>query len=248
MSNKWETAEKRSKEIGSGIFVQLTDDGDAVICAILGDPEIFDMIWDAKLERTRAFTAEDKAAGKTASTRYAFNCYVPSENTVKILKVNNATFKLIAGIKNKPSIGLDKYYLEIKRNGKKKDTKVTYGVLPEREIPEADRAMFKTLKLHDLLKSEEEDDEQTDLSSHDKANSASATAAPAASPPPDVISAEQRTSIIARLKVLSPDVPRVFLAKFGVQTVGTLPASRLQEALAELTKLEGKPVEVDPLS
>lgn len=240
----WDTAQKRAEEhaAGSGIFVRLADHGEKIVGTFCGDPHIEDIVWNKKLERYEEFTKEHAAAGVKPTPRYKINVYVPAEKAMKIWEMNNQTFKDVVKVKEK--FGVDKWFFEIERNGKKGNTKTTYSILPDKKIEELDGGVHKEIMakcpLHDLARAK--DDESTDMNSHkkDTSSNGSTTAAPAV---PETIDAETSSKIIGRLKVLPREKLDEFLKKFGVQQIKGLKKSDLPTAEAFLDAAEGKPAQ-----
>lgn len=241
----WNEAKKRSDEGGGpGVFVRLENDGDKVVVVFVGEPECRELLWDKKKEQYADLTDEDRKAGKKGSPKFKFNVFVPAEKAMKILDINNNTFKDVIAVREK--YGLDKWSFEIKRNGKKGDTKTTYAILPEKELTASDRAEMQGHKLHDLKAAK--DDESTDMNSHDKTTTTNGTAAAPAEAP--VVTLEQATALVGRLKPMSKDKIDSFLAKFAIKSLRFLKASDLAAATAMIDGFEGKtagPAE-DPLA
>lgn len=250
----WDEAKKRSDEgAGPGIFIRLADDGDKFVGAFVGEPHLRDLVWDQKTNRYRDITAEDKAAGIKPSPRYILNVYVPAEKALKIYEMNNNTFKAIINVREK--FNLTEWYFEVKRNGKKNDTKTTYQILPETKIPNDDLKAIAGLKLHDLKKARDDGDASTDLNSHDNKGAtngaAAAPATPAAPTEPEAISAETALAVVTRLKALPKEKVQEYLTTFNVKTIKATRKSDEAKALAFLDTAEGKPAaspEADPFA
>jgi hypothetical protein len=254
----WDEVKKRSEESsGSGIFIRLADDGDKFVGAFVGDPQLRDLVWDNKTDRFRDMTPADIAAGVKPTPRYLLNVYVPAEKAMKVYEASNNTIKALISVREK--FPLASWYFEVKRNGKKKDTKTTYGILPETQIPPEDLKAIATAKLHDLKKTRDEGDASTDLNSHDKGtngaahtNGTTAPAAAAPAPEAEVISPETALAIVTRLKALPKAKVDEYLKAFGVKTIKTTRKSDEAKAFAFLDAAEGKTTtteaEVDPLA
>ncbi len=251
--SSWNEAEKRAAE-GSGPsnFIKLSNDGDKIVGAFVGEPEIREVIWDKKIEQYREPTKEEIEA-KATSARFMINVYVPAEKIIKIWEINNATLKDVIEVKNK--YGLDKWYFECKRHGVAKSTKTTYSILPETQLPAADLATIRALTLHDLKKTASDGDgSATDLNSHDKTKTNGTTNGTAAAAPPAAETVDEATAraIIERLKPRPKDQIDAFLQKFGIKTIKLLKKPDVPAALAMLDTFEGKtasaPAEVDPFA
>jgi hypothetical protein len=258
----WDTAKKRADEpSGAGIFVRLADDNDKVTGAFIGEPHVRELIWDTKLDRYRDYTPADKAASEKSTPKFALNFFVPAEKGVKIIEMNQKTFQDVCTLKDK--YGLDKFFFEVTRHGKKGDTKTTYQILPDAQMTEADLATIKGSKLHDLVKASNANDANTDLNSHDAKAAApngatngtngAHAAAPAQSPAADeFIGTETALAMVTRLKAMPKAKLDEFLARFGIKTIKTIKKSDTDAALAFLDSLEGKApaaqVEQDPFA
>lgn len=222
----WDSAKKRSEEAGSGMFLRLADDGQKFVGAFVGDPHVRELFWDKAADKYVDFTAEHEKAGKKPTPKYSINVYTPADGAVSIFDMNNATFKLVLECKEKYT--LEKWFFEVKRKGKKGDTKTTYSVLPETQIDEKHLAAIKAATLHDLAKHRDDGDSaSTDMNSHDKK---------AAPPPaePETISKEEAVQIIDKLKVRPKEEIYAFLKKFGVAQVVKLRKVDFAGALAYL--------------
>jgi hypothetical protein len=281
MSSKWDEAKKRSEESkNAGQYVKLADHGDKFIGAFVGDPDFREYAYNEKTTKYEAWTAELEAAGKTKVTRYLINVYVLKTGTgkdmkdvveaerVKIWECNNKAFTDICKVKEK--FGLDAYFFEVERNGKKGDSKTSYTILPEVKIDDATKKLIAAAKLHDLEKADA-GDESTDLSSHDKhakgtngtatagdlsgvvraAQTPPPAAAPLAPPPaasPETIDPETSSRIIGRLKALPREKIEAFLARFGIAQIKLLKRADVATAETWLSDAEGKPAAIDPFA
>lgn len=245
----WNTAKERSDQSGPTVFIRLAEDGDKFVGAFVGEPHIRELVWNTKTNKYEDFTAEHAKEGKTATPRYMLNVFIPGDEAkktppqMKIFEANNATFKDIIKVREK--YGLEKFFFEVERNGKKGDTKTSYTILPETQIDAAQLALISSMKLNDLTKSRSEDSgdtAETNMQSHDAAkNGAAAPAAGAAPADEPCVTQEESQAIIARLKVLPKEKLDSFMTKFGVKQIKLLKAKDLPLALATLDGLEGKP-------
>lgn len=270
----WEEAEKRSAEVkaAGGAFMRLAEHGDKFIGAFIGDPHIRDFAWNVKKEQYDPWTAETEAAGQKKVTRYSINVYVvkagnakdvkdvPLAEACKIWECNNQVFQDLLKVKAKYAAGgktgLQVWFFEVERNGKKGDNKTTYSILPETKIDDAHDKIIAGLKLHDLIKAAGDDgDESTDMASHDKAKTngaaapagAAVPAAPATPAAPEVIDPDTATKVIGRLKALPREKVDEFLAKFAIKQIKALKRSDLAAAEAFIGALEA-PAAADPFA
>jgi hypothetical protein len=266
----WEDAQKRSEaqKLAGGTFLRLADHGEKFIGAFVGNPHFHDFVWNPTAERYDEWTAEAEAAGKKKVTRYSMNIYVlkiglgkewksvPAAEAVKIWECNNQVFSDVLKVKEK--YGLDKWFFEVERNGKKGNSKTTYSVLPETKLDDEQMKIIAGLKLHDLAKAGGDDDDSTDMASHDKAKAngitaaatpaAPAAAAPATSPAPEVLDPEAATKLIGRLKALPREKIEEFLVKFSLKQVRALKRTDLPAAEAWIALAEGPAAAVDPFA
>lgn len=243
----WDTAEKRAKESQS-IFVKLENDGDTVVVAFLGEPHVREVWWNESAGVFEDFTDAHAKAGKTPSAKFKLNVFNKETQKAQILEVNAGTMTTIGGCRAK--YGLEKFWFEVKRNGKKGDTKTVYSVLPDKEINAEELKTLKDVKLHDLAKTNDVGAAggKADMGSHDKkkgesnsANGTTSAAAPAPAPAAsEVISAEKSAELVGRLKIKPQEKIKEFLGKFSIAQVKALKASDLATAEAMLDEWEGK--------
>lgn len=241
----WDTAEKRAKESQS-IFVKLENDGDTVVVAFLGEPHVREVWWNEPAGTFEDFTDAHAKAGKTPSAKFKLNVFNKETQKAQILEVNAGTMTTIGGCRAK--YGLEKFWFEVKRNGKKGDTKTVYSVLPDKEIAADELKMLKDVKLHDLAKTSDAGPAggKADMGSHDKkpgTNGTTSAATPAPAAPPaasEVISAEKSAELVARLKIKPQEKIKEFLGKFAIAQVKALKTSDLATAEALLNEWEGK--------
>ena len=242
----WAYAEQRAKEAASGKYVKLTDDGHKVVGFFCGEPRVEETHFNEATSKTEAFTPAHLARGLKPKPKFTINFFVLEDMKMKILNMGPGTFGDMIKVKGK--YGLDIAY-EIERRGKKGDTKTTYTVLPDvpkDKLTAEQAAAFKAAVLHNLAEESGGEDESTDMNSADKAKTNGA--APAA-----IITADDSVALVARLKPLPKASIDAFLAKFAIQKVKELPATKLAEAKAFITSLEPQaapaaPVEIDPFA
>lgn len=269
----YEDAEKRAQEAANNsIFLRLKGDKDKFSGLPVGQPFVYDQIWNTRTNQYEDFTPEHAARGDKPSPKFKSNFFIPAEKVCKIFEMNAATFADLMVARKKYGI---KRFLEVQRHGVKGDTKTSYGILPE-DSPKFDEfaAFFVEqngclmpspnggLKLHDLT---EKDDEtgaataQTDMSSHDK-KAANGTNGTAPQAPTTIGTGDVATKIITRLKLLSPNKLNEFLDKFTApignpnRAVKFMKPSDLPAAEALLASWEAPPpapapaavTEVDP--
>ena len=152
MSNAWDDARQRAKESsdGNGLFVKLKNDGDSFVGVFLGDPHVFDVVWNGETfldaSAPEGITAIEN--GNKKQTKFAINVYVPSEKDVKIWQMNASTFEALDEVNQK--YGADTWAFEVKRRGAARNPKTTYSILPETQLNSDQQAALKSKELHDL--------------------------------------------------------------------------------------------------
>lgn len=236
----WEDAAALAKKHqGTGKYLRLQNDGDKEVLAFLGEPLAREVIWN---EKDETYDPAPPGAEK-ASLRVSINVYSVTAKKVQIFEMSIMVFQTMLAVKEK--YGLANWYFEVKRSGAAKSPKTTYSILPEKNIPDADKADLAKLELFDLKKDAEE-------GSSDKA----ATAGSNGATPAGGVTLDQEVGnqIVAKLKELPNSATAVaeFLATFNVKKIRDVPKSRQDEALALVEKLCGAskpaaaPAEVDP--
>ena len=243
----WDDAEKAAKEMG-GKFLDLKTDGRSAIGSIIGTPNVKTTYFDEKTNKSEPWSAEHEKAGHRKSTQFQFNFVVYSEGVignmkkldepkVKIATVNGGGVLEIVELRKKfaPVGGIEKAILQITRHGEKAQTK--YAVTPDVPVymlTDAQYAHHKTLTLHDLKGLTETEDASTDMNSLDKGKAAAAATAPLAPPaPPAVITVEQATAILARIRTLPDAKGKEFVALFlNGKRLTDLLVSQLDQATA----------------
>ena len=152
MSNAWNTAQgllDKHGPSGGGLFVRLSDDGDKVVGAFVGDPLAREVHWTGA--GYKECTGDDCPIckeGKKPGMRVTFNFYVPAEGKMKAIEGSRRWFKSLLEVREK--FDLDEWLFEVKRSGRKGDTETRYTILPEHQIDDALRAKIDAAKLHDL--------------------------------------------------------------------------------------------------
>lgn len=229
MSNAWDRAADMADRAANegGIYVKLADDGDKAVGAIVGDPHPREVIWTG--EAYEPYDPNNPAhKGKRPSLKVSLNFFVPGEG-MKIIEMNNMTFRGLIKVKAKYGLG---WLYEIQRNGKARDPKTTYTILPEREIDGALRAEIDAAQLHDLA----------NVGSGDGEDAAGATIAEA--------EAEKLAAALRRLPRSAVDA---FLSELKVTRIRDVRATDLAKARGVIARFEAqhapKPsAEVDPFA
>lgn len=234
--SSWDQAEKAASQHGGNEkYLNLKNDGDKAVIAILGEPHPREMVWTG--ERMEPYTGQDMG-GKKPTLRIALNVFVDGQ--VKIFEVNATLFKSILKLRNK--YGLDSYWFEVERSGAAGDTKTKYSILPERPMNDTEKQQIAAAELFDLARELESDGGDDDgFENYDKK--------PAAPRPIDEKTAQ---SMIVVLKSLPAEAVNEFLGKFGVKRIKDLPADASKAAIAYLdvlrNKFGGAGAEVDPFA
>lgn len=143
----WDRTEEAMESQGGGTFLRLDSDGDKAVVAFCGPPFHRDLCFNEKTKTYEAWDDAAKAAGRRKSSRYAMNVYVTTVKgkplgEMRVLEMNFNTMTTVIGLRDKYTLG--KYLFEVTRHGAAGDTKTTYQILPDREITDADRALFGT--------------------------------------------------------------------------------------------------------
>lgn len=144
----WAEETARAKEqadaaAAGGDFVRLKDDGDKVRVVIVGDPEVRKIYWDG--QTTKQWTPE---CGQKVKLRWLLNAFDVDERKMKIIECNPQLFQAFVAVQEK--FPFDKWILEVKRNGKARDPKTTYSVLPDKQLNEQGKAAVAKADTHDL--------------------------------------------------------------------------------------------------
>lgn len=257
----WKETEKKADDaaVGGGIFLKLEDDGDTALIVWLGEPYGRDVIWtgerylDAESDDGVAYL--DNNPKKKASFRASMNALVlkkghkddkelkVSEDGVQIFENGVNWFGDLCKIKDKYGLGV--WAFELQRNGKARDPKTTYSMLPDTKIADIDglkerveSAMKDSLNDLENPVANNNDDDDDDKK---KGNGVSGT-----------INDEQKTALVTDLKELGREVLDEFLTKFDVKQLKLLPASKVDEAIAFIAEKKGGNAaaeeEIDPFA
>jgi hypothetical protein len=228
---KWEEAAEAAKKAGgSGNFLSLKNDGDKEIVAFLGEPVARFTVFLEDEKKTVPFTEEHRKKGLRERTTFLINVYCFSDGKVRVAELNAMTFKDLIKVREK--YGLTKWKFEFQRNGKPRDPKTTYSLLPEEQLTDDERKMISAVNVHDIEKmasggdSNSGEEQAPELGSFDAEGN-------------DGVADEKSVkSIVDRLKALPRDMANDFLKKFGLAKVKELPAKKVKEALAYVAELE----------
>jgi len=249
MSNAWDQAEglvdKHSSGAG-GLFVRLTNNGDKIVGAFVGDPFAREVHWTG--ERYEVCTGDGckhcQESGKRPSLRVSMNCYARKERARKVIEGGVTWFKDLLKVRDK--YGLDKWTFEVERHGDAGDPKTTYTILPDEKLTDEQREEIAALQLHDLEKVTSGDSSSSSGSfdSYDKKKPGGG----------GLIDARVASDLVSRLKALPRDAVDTFLGKFGVKRIRDLKASDQKKAEELVKSLEAEhgrgedAEEVDPFA
>jgi hypothetical protein len=251
----WDNTKKKADEASTGgIFLKLEDDGDTVLLVWLGEPFGREVVWtgekylDADTDEGVAWL--DNNPKKKASFRASMNALVlkkghkddkelkDTDDGIQIFENGVNWFGDLCKIKDKYGLGV--WAFELQRNGKARDPKTTYSMLPDTKIAEIDGLKEKVAEasknLHDLANPiSDSDDDDKPASNSNGAGS---------------ISAEQKDALTADLKELGREVLDEFLTRFEVKQLKALPASKFDAAMAFITEKKGGSAEeeIDPFA
>lgn len=137
-------AVKKAKE--GGVFVKLEDDGESFTGVFVGEPLVRHVVFENSEFKKKG--GKDKP-----STRIALNVAVIDEKTkeitgVKVYEAGPMFFKKMLTVKEK--FALDKWAITVTRNGKARDPKTDYVILPDHQLSPAEIGIIGELELHDL--------------------------------------------------------------------------------------------------
>lgn len=236
-----ELADQHSQ--GSGLFVQLSDDGDKMVCMFVGDPLPKEVHWiesDKKYVDCVGKPECQPCVEKGPALRIAINIFIPEEKAIKIWEFGTRVFNDIVKVGDK--YGLDDQLFEVQRHGEKGDSKTVYSILPESKLEGENLEVFKTLQPHDLTKDASERGGGDDVSSAGQPNGEN-----------KVIKAEHSQKLVERLKQLPRAKVDEFLKKFEITRVKDLKTPDLQAAVAFVKDAEterdgAQQEEVDPFA
>lgn len=239
--SRMDEIEKKMKEAAGGMFISLKNEGDKTMGAFVGEPELRYTSYDDVTKVYTKVSAEAVAGGQKASARVAINFFVPAENKMRALELNQASFKNFSAAYKK--YGIESCMYEVIRQGAKGDTKACFTILRDRDITDEDRAAIKSHPLNDLTQSVEE---KSDADSFDKkdekkpAAAPTAKSAPAAAPAASaMISEEEAQALLVRIKALPIEKRDAFKANFGGK-VREIPASKVAAVKLFVDECEGK--------
>ena len=260
----WDKTKKQADDASTGgMFLKLEDDGDTALVVWLGEPYGREVVWtgqqylDAECDEAVAWL--DNNPKKKPSFRASMNALVlkkghkddkelkVSEDGIQIFENGVNWFGDLCKIKDKYGLGI--WTFELQRNGKARDPKTTYSMLPDTKVVDydglKDRVAEAMKNLHDL-ENPVSDDDDSDDSDDDKKSSSSKKSNGAGS-----ISDEQKTALIADLKELGREVLDEFLTTFDVKQLKALPAAKFDDAMAFVADKKGgvkEDEEIDPFA
>lgn len=133
--SKWDDIAEELKKNSGGTFLKLAD-GEKVVGAFVGDPELSKVVWnDGKKENF-----DPKVhVGKKPQFRIALNFFDMESKTMKLFECAPTTFESINTVRCK--YGQDKWCFELSRKGTgAKDTR--YPVMPERQLTDEERSII----------------------------------------------------------------------------------------------------------
>lgn len=144
----WADAQEQAKQAqdaaaAGGLFVRLKDHGDKARVVIVGDPEVRKVYWEG--EKSYQWT---EGCGHKPKNRWLLNAFDVDERKMKIIECNLQLFQAFAAVRDK--FPFADWILEVKRNGRARDTKTTYSVLPDKQLDAAQRTYILKQDPHDL--------------------------------------------------------------------------------------------------
>ena len=223
MSTAWDYAKRLAdKHAGAGHhFVRLQNDGDRVVGVFCGDPFAREAgsIGTARPTPTRRLP---EGVTVRPTLRVSFNFFVPTEGVMKIIEGGAAWFRDLVDVREK--YGLDKWSFEVRRRGKKGDTKTKYSILPDAPVDDAMRVRIGGLSIHDL-----------------RTIGAAVDADGERTAPASTIDEATARAIADRLRRLPRETIATLLAEFKIERLRQLRSSELPRILRFLEAHEAAP-------
>ena len=219
MSHAWDNAKKLAEQhaAAGALFVRLQNDGDKVIGIFCGEPYAREVYWNGE---TYSDTPPDGNAGRS-SLRVSLNFFVPAEGAMKIIEGGTAWFRDVLEVREK--YGLDKWSFEVKRRGKKGDTKTKYSILPDAPVDDGLRARIAATALHDLSTIGAGADAEVDAMAPTE---------------PQPIDEDTARALGERLRRLPREASMALVAEFKIERLRELRSSDLPNVLRFLEKHE----------
>jgi len=225
MSNNWEQAQQMAKkhvQSGSGLFIRLTNNGDKIIGAFVGEPLAREMHWVGdKYEECTGDGCPHCEKGKKPGLRVAINFFVPAENRMRIFEQGVFWFNDLMKVKTK--YGLENWFFEMERRGQPGDSNTRYTILPETKITEEQRTQIDAMPLNELAKAVSRDTD--DFDSYDREVDGT-------------IDESTVSELMPRLKSLPRTALDAWLSKLGIERVKDLKTSDLKAAQSLLEQIE----------
>ena len=147
----WDIAEKAAKRFDKkegDLFVKLTDDGDSIVGAFVGDPYTREVHWTGERYEPCAHHGCELCKKIIASVKISLNFFVPETKRMMVIEGGPQWFQSVLLVRGK--YGLDKWFFEVTRKGAKGNPKTTYSILPDRQIDDDIAAEMQLADLVDL--------------------------------------------------------------------------------------------------
>ncbi|HEY1697943.1 MAG TPA: hypothetical protein VGG39_37545 [Polyangiaceae bacterium] len=227
MSSAWNTAKELAEKHVSagGIFVRLQNDGDKIVGVFCGEPHAREVYWDGE----KYADSPPEGSAPKPTLRVALNFFVPADGAMKIIEGGTAWFKDLLEVRDK--YGLDKWNFEVKRRGKKGDTKTRYTILPDAPVDDPLRTRIAAAGMHDLRSVGDAADDDADDGGDAK-----------------LIDIDTAKQLVDRLRPLPREVAHAFLAEMKIEKIRDLPSAELPRAMRFIEGHEKKPADRDPFA
>lgn len=220
-----ELQERQRKNSGGGKYVKLTDDGDMVKCAFLGECYTTYEVWNESTNRSEEYDEEKHGPEKTARPSIAvrWNIWDMETKKVRVFKQRTKFFSTWTETTEELEADGSKWWYKVKRKGKARDTGTTYSLTPVRQMTDDEKEEMAKLELYNL--EEEANGNSNSGSSDDDRQQEMRT--------PSGVKAEKLNELIALCKDAHgkhPNFLEEFFAKFEVSVIRDVSQDRMDEA------------------
>lgn len=201
---------------GKGTWLKLAGDGDVAVVVFLGEPLAREVVFDGG--KYIRFERSHQDQGVEAKVRFSINVGVLITSIagikvpdVKVLEMSAALYRDVFALRTK--YGVTDWCFELKRQGKPKDPKTKYQVLPERQLAAAEKEWAARATLLDLAQLYDNQAREAPASAVNEAAS------------------RELAQLVGRLE---REAQQRFLERFGIRTLGELTPSVMPSAIEYL--------------
>lgn len=229
-----ELAERARKNSGGGKYVKLSEDGDEIKCAFLGEVYASYEVWNDDTSRSEEYNEEVHGPEKEAKPKAAFrwNLWDMETRTVRVFKQGTRFF----GTWTETTDDLEsssgkRWWYKIKRKGKPRDPATTYSLTPFKEMTEEEFEEMKELVLHDLSEEASNSGSRSGNNGQQEMKTANG------------MKADRLNDMIALAKQTyehHPGFLEDFFARFDIKMIRDVPPERFDEAF-EFIRTYGSP-------